>query len=194
MVALQDGGSMPLNAQAKQCEGKSRRTGSPCQNPAVTGSNYCRLHGGGALGNRSRTGLPKPPGSGGAPPKKSQNARRHGAYSENLTPEEQQLLQKILAGYIQGIRRPSKAEREVLHRLSFLETKWNTALNAGAPYRALNYLHRLVWDLTQVLAAIPRTFSAERKHGKTPLKILYALSQRMWADICTPRTHRETAD
>lgn len=177
---------MPLNPNARQCKGKSRRTGRPCRNPAVTGSDYCRLHGGGALGNRSRTGLPKPLGSGGPPPKGHQNARKHGAYSESLTNEEQTLYEAILAGYLQEVDNPSVPERRSIKRVSLLETKWNTAINAGAPYRALNRLHRLLWDETEALEDSRRSRNGVRTQGKTPIEIVWALSRRMWNEIYTP--------
>ena len=177
---------MPLNPHARQCKGKSRRTGKPCRNPAVVGSDYCRLHGGGALGNRSRTGMPKPPGSGGPPPKGSQNARRHGVYSEHLTPEEQSAYEGILAGYIRKVHKPSAKERRFLERVAFLEAKWNTAAAANPPYRALNLLHRLTWNETESLYDLPRRQTPDAAGGKTPSEILYALVRRMYARIYTP--------
>ena len=176
---------MPLNPHARQCKGKSKRTGQPCRNPAVTGSDYCRLHGGGALGNRSRTGMPKPPGSGGPPPKGHQNARRHGVYSDRLTNAEQTLYEAILAGYLQEIDTPSVSESLSIKRVSLLETKWNTAIKACAPYRALNHLHRLVWNETEALEDSRQSRDGAGDRGKTPIEIVWALSRRMWADICT---------
>jgi len=37
---------MPLHAHSIKCKGKSRRDGHPCKNLAVTGREYCRMHGG----------------------------------------------------------------------------------------------------------------------------------------------------
>ena len=130
--------------------------------------------------------MPKPPGSGGPPPRGSQNARRHGVYSTCLTPEEQSAYEEILAGYLQKVHRPSAKERRLIERIAFLETRWNTATAAGAPYRALNYLHRLAWAETENLYDLPRRRSPAASGGKTPSEILYALNRRMYAYIYTP--------
>ena len=183
---------MPLNPRARQCKGRSRRTREACRNPAVTGSDYCRLHGGGALGNRSRTGMPKPPGSGGPPPTGHQNARRHGVYSERLTPEEQSAYEAILAAYLREIHKPSVSERRFIARVAFLETKWNTATAAGARYRALNHLHRLLWNETESLYDLPHRRTPADAGGKTPSEIIYALVRRMYAHIYTPLATTDT--
>ena len=178
---------MPLNPHARQCKGRSRRTGESCRNPAVTGSDYCRLHGGGALGNRSRTGMPKPEGSGGPPPKGHQNTRRHGVYSKHFTDEEQHFYEEILAGYLADFDELSPEERGLVERIAFLETRWKTATRAEAPYRALNHLHKLVWNETETCYALPLV-TGERAQSKRRelVEIVYALSRRMYAFIYTP--------
>lgn len=37
---------MPLNEYAAQCTARSKRTGEPCNNPAIRGKDKCRMHGG----------------------------------------------------------------------------------------------------------------------------------------------------
>jgi hypothetical protein len=48
--------------KAKRCQARSKRTGKPCQSPAVRGWNVCRMHGAG----------------GGAPKGKRNGNYRHG--------------------------------------------------------------------------------------------------------------------
>ena len=178
---------MPLNPHTRQCKGKSRRTGKPCRNPAVTGSDYCRLHGGGALGNRSRTGMPKPPGSGGPPPKGHQNARRHGVYSKHLTPEEERVYERLVEGYLADLGDLSDEELALVERIAWLETRWKTAAKADAPYRALNHLHKLVWNETETYCILPEvTGERAQAERRKLIEIVYALSQRMYAFIYTP--------
>jgi uncharacterized protein YjcR len=49
---------------AKRCRAKSKRSGKPCQAPAVKGWAVCRMH-----------------GAGGGAPKGNKNALRHGLYT-----------------------------------------------------------------------------------------------------------------
>lgn len=42
------GTQVSLNEHAAKCTAKSKRTGNPCRNAAVTGATVCRLHGGAA--------------------------------------------------------------------------------------------------------------------------------------------------
>ena len=50
--------------QAKRCRARSKRSGKPCQAPAVKGWAVCRMH-----------------GAGGGAPKGNKNALRHGLYT-----------------------------------------------------------------------------------------------------------------
>ena len=53
----------PMN-QARRCRAKSKRSGKPCQAPAVKGWAVCRMH-----------------GAGGGAPKGNKNALRNGLYT-----------------------------------------------------------------------------------------------------------------
>jgi glucans biosynthesis protein len=53
-----------LMHQAPRSKARSKRSGKPCQSPAVRGHSVCRMH-----------------GAGGGAPIGNRNARRHGAYS-----------------------------------------------------------------------------------------------------------------
>jgi hypothetical protein len=61
-------GAMPLNEKANRCTATTR-DGSRCKNPAVTGSNVCRMH-----------------GAGGGAPAGNQNAVTHGGYARPSLP------------------------------------------------------------------------------------------------------------
>ena len=54
---------LPMN-QARRCRARSKRSGKPCQAPAVKGWAVCRMH-----------------GAGGGAPKRNMNALRHGLYA-----------------------------------------------------------------------------------------------------------------
>ena len=44
---MKEGSTNPMQAafSAPRCTAKSKRSGQPCRNPAVTGWNVCRMHG-----------------------------------------------------------------------------------------------------------------------------------------------------
>lgn len=67
----------PALLHAPRCRARSKRTGKPCQSPAVTGWNVCRHHGAG----------------GGAPTGERNGNYRHG----NFTREAVALKKKIFA-------------------------------------------------------------------------------------------------
>jgi hypothetical protein len=50
--------------QALRCHAKSKRSGSPCQAPAMRGHSVCRMH-----------------GAGGGAPKRNRNALKHGGFT-----------------------------------------------------------------------------------------------------------------
>ena len=55
--------SLPMH-RALRCHAKSKRSGSPCQAPAMRGHNVCRMH-----------------GAGGGAPKGNRNALKHGGFT-----------------------------------------------------------------------------------------------------------------
>ncbi|MBL6975782.1 MAG: hypothetical protein ISR64_08640 [Deltaproteobacteria bacterium] len=131
--------------------------------------------------------MPKPAGSGGPPPKGSQNARRHGVYSEHLTPEEENTYETLLAGYLAEFDGLSAEEHGLVERVAFLETRWKTAARAGAPYRALNHLHKLVWSETETYCCLPPVMGERAEAERRKLvEIVYALSRRMYTFIYMP--------
>jgi uncharacterized protein YjcR len=50
--------------QALRCHARSKKSGSPCQAPAMRGHNVCRMH-----------------GAGGGAPKGNRNALKHGGFT-----------------------------------------------------------------------------------------------------------------
>ena len=107
-----------LNPDAARCAAKSKRTGKRCKNPAVKGKRVCRLHGGLSLSGEDRTEKQKanrPPAAGkvnqGSFRKGNQAARKHGAYSSRLTPEEREEVERLRAAFTEeaGRRGPVTA-------------------------------------------------------------------------------------
>src|SRR5262245_12399138 len=64
--------------QARRCRARSKRSGKPCQSPAVRGWAVCRMH-----------------GAGGGAPKGNRNAFKHGRYTAKAL-AERRLLRELL--------------------------------------------------------------------------------------------------
>ncbi len=45
------------NFPGKICGARTKRTGEPCKNPAILGSERCRMHGGQSTGPRTKEGM-----------------------------------------------------------------------------------------------------------------------------------------
>ena len=159
-----------------KCKGLSRRTGEPCGNWSVRGSDYCKFHGGGAVGHRKGGGRKKGhPKTGGGPPVGKQNALKHGAYSPRLSPEEQPIYEAFLTDYLEDVQNPSATDRRALERLAVLETKWHTAVTQGAPPDALEVLHRLLHRELKALQVTRESKDTSSTAGTTPAEVIAAL-------------------
>jgi hypothetical protein len=94
---------MPLKNLAKQCKAKSKATGERCQNPAVTDYEVCYVHGANPKNRGGRKkGCKKPENSGGRPIGNS-NAKKHGAYSPRLSPDEQPIYEHFVTEYLEDV-------------------------------------------------------------------------------------------
>ena len=167
-----------LNPDARQCTAKSKSTGNRCQNVAVTGYNVCRVHGANP-NNRGGApkGRPKPPGSGGPPPKGHFNGYKHGAYSARLPPEDVPLYEAIKEQFIEelGGNDLTASDTRLIHQLAVVSTKFDTAVEKGAPPDALNVLNKMILDLLRELKATRASKDLGPKGGNTPAEIMATL-------------------
>jgi hypothetical protein len=167
----------------RRCKATSRQSGERCKNKAVRGSDYCRLHGGGAVGNKGGKGVPKgtpkPPGAGGPPPRGNTNALKHGAYSSHLPPEQRPLFEEILADYMTDVPNPSATDRRTLIRLAIYETKLLYAVQDNAPSDALDMLDRLLNRNLKALQVTRESKETTRTTGATPAEVMGALLARV---------------
>ena len=166
---------MPLNPDARQCKARAKHSGERCNNPAVAGYEVCRMHGANPK-NRggSQKGRKKPEGSGG-PAFGNSNARKHGAYSAKLPPDERKLFEQNLEQYLSDVPNPSVTDRRALERLAILETKWQVAVTQGAPPDALDTLHRLLHRELKALQVTRESKDTARTSGTTPAEVMAAL-------------------
>ena len=137
------------NPHKKRCKAKSKSTGEQCKRWAVPGYDVCYYHGAG--------GLPKlkPPPGGGRAPKGNQNARKHGAYSARLMPDEQAAYEEIKAQLEAelGAENLTTSDQRLIHQFAIVSTKFDSAVEKGAPPDALNTLNRMVLELLRELKA-----------------------------------------
>jgi len=123
--------------------------------------------------------MPKPPGSGGPPPKGNQNARKHGVYSSKLPPEEREIFEQHLEQYLSDVPNPSVTDRRALERLAILETKWQVAVTQDAPADALDVLHRLLHRELKALQVTRESKDTARTSGTTPAEVMAALLMKV---------------
>ena len=180
----------PIKKEKRICKGFKRskgHEGEPCKMPAVEGSDYCKFHGGGAVGKKTGKGRPKgcakPKGSGGPPPKGNHNALKHGAYSPRMLPDEQDRYEAIKARFEKelGSTNLSAADERLIHQLAAVSAKFDVALEKGAPPDALTHLSRLVMDHLRELKATRASKDTTGLTGNSPAEVVAALLMKVRA-------------
>jgi len=126
--------------------------------------------------------MPKPPGSGGPPPKGNQNARKHGAYSARLLPDEQEHFDRIKAAFeeeLGGSDKLSASDRLLVFRLATNGAKITVATEKGAPPEALIPLQRLELELLRELKTTRASKDGGSSMGTSPAEVMAALIARV---------------
>lgn len=138
--------------QKLRCKAKSKQTGEQCRNWAKPGYQVCRFHG---AGGRPDV-MPKRPPTAHAP-KGNNNARKHGAYSPRLAPEEQTKYEAMLADFERELGGEGKelpaSDRLLITQLAARATKLLGAVEGNAPGEALRHLQSMVLELLRELKA-----------------------------------------
>ena len=126
----------------KQCRATSKKTGEQCRQPALDGSEFCRLHG----ENKSAAAEPKA-----KRPRRRKNAgekagnvnsRKHGAYTMRLLPEEEPIYHEKLAAFSEALGSVDIFDQQLLHLLALISTKVDQAVMKGAEHAAYAELGR----------------------------------------------------
>jgi hypothetical protein len=168
-------------SEKRRCKGISRQSGERCKNKAVPSSNYCKFHGGGAVGHKKAggrpKGLPKPPGAGGPPPKGNTNAVKHGAYSARLLPDEQEHFHRITEAFgkeLGGDEKLSASDHLLIFRLASIGAKITVAMEKGAN-DAIVPLQRLELELLRELKTTRASKDGGTSMGNSPAEVVGAL-------------------
>jgi len=155
-----------------RCKAKSKQTGEQCRNWAKPGYPVCRFHG---AGGRPDVMPKKPPTA--RVKKGNQNARKHGAYSARLMPEELEVYEQIKAQFEAelGADNLTASDQRLIHQLAVVSAKFDLASEKGAPPDALQMLNRMVLDLLRELKATRATKDGGTLTGSTPAEVMAAL-------------------
>ena len=178
-----------LNPDAARCAAKSKRTGKRCKNPAVKGKRVCRLHGGLSLSGEDRTEKQKanrPPAAGkvnqGSFRKGNQAARKHGAYSSRLTPEEREEVERLRAAFTEeaGRRGPVTAfDSQIIEMAAMACVKLAAAALGDAPGRVLLLWSRMLLSCLRELRATRATRKTDPGLGNTHAEVMAALLEQI---------------
>ena len=158
--------------QNMRCKATSKQTGEQCRNWAKPGYPVCRFHG---AGGRPDVMPKKPPTA--RTPKGNSNARKHGAYSARLMPEEQGVYEQIKAQFETelGADNLTASDQRLIHQLAVVSAKFDSAVENGAPPDALHTLNRMVLDLLRELKATRASKDSGAQMGNTPADVMAAL-------------------
>lgn len=174
-----------VNPHARRCLGTSKKTGKPCPNPAVSGSEFCRMHGGkkdGGTENSPEAAQAKAPavckrGRGARPDNK--NAVTHGAYSMTLLPEEQAIYEQKRAQFTAELGNVDAFDLQLSHMLALICSKLDMAAAKGAPAEALIPLSGEIVRLLRSLKATRDSKDPELDDlPKTAADFLHELIER----------------
>lgn len=162
--------------QNMRCKATSKQTGEQCRNWAKPGYPVCRFHG---AGGRPDVMPKKPPTA--RTPKGNSNARKHGAYSARLMPEEQGVYEQIKAQFETelGADNLTASDQRLIHQLAVVSAKFDLASEKGAPPDALQMLNRMVLDLLRELKATRATKDGGALTGSTPAEVMAALFMKI---------------
>lgn len=177
----------PIKKEKRICKGFRRSAGhegEPCKMPAVEGSDYCKYHGGGAVGKKTGKGRPKgsPKPSGAASFERGHTKSiKHGAYSARLMPDEQAVYEAIKSQFATelGADNLTASDQRLIHQLAVISAKFDSAVEKGAPPDALHTLNRMVLDLLRELKATRATKDGGNLTGSTPAEVMAALFMKV---------------
>lgn len=178
-----------LNPDAARCRAKSKRTGKRCKNVAIRGKRVCRLHGGLSLSGENRTEKQKtnrPPAAGkvnrGSFQKGNQAARKHGAYTSRLTPEEREEIERLRAAFTEdaGKRGPVTAfDSQIIEMAAMASVKTHAAIIQDAPVRIGVFWSRLFLKCLRELRATRASRKTDTAIGNTYEEVMAAMLEQI---------------
>jgi len=168
--------------RGKNCKAVSKITGKPCSQPAMSGSDYCRIHKNEFSTEESGEEIPEAQAGFDHRNKGAQqgnvNAVKHGAYSMQLLPEEESVYQEMNKVFIQQLGEVDAFDNHVVHFLSLLSAKVNISASRGAPAEALIPVVREVIRLIRSLKETRDTRDPVQSDGpKTSADFLEELNE-----------------
>jgi hypothetical protein len=140
---------MPI--QSHPCQGTSSSTGGPCRQPAIKGTDFCRFH-------HPDSSAVKGPAPARATARKrgkqgNVNARKHGAYSSRLLPEELPLYDEKREAFTAALGEVDVFDEQIVHLLALISVKVDAAMMQGADHAAYGGMIKQILDLMKELKA-----------------------------------------
>jgi len=149
-----------MTFSARRCKARSKSTHKRCRQPAIEGSDFCRLHGGvKAEGSAKANPVGKPKekekGKQGSPgaPRQNINALKHGAYSPRLSPEEEPIYEEKRKAFTEALGTVDVFDEQIVHFLALISTKVDQAVMKGAEHAAYGGMIKQILDLMKELKA-----------------------------------------
>lgn len=149
----------PLNAQVPRCTAHSKRTGKPCNNPAVRGSTKCRMHGG-----NSRKGI-------------ASGTFKHGGYSQHLPTSLQSAFDQFRDDPL------AVALREELALLRTRTTELLARLTTGESGSLWTDLHTVQASLASAVATGDQAAISQASASLASLTAAAGRTEETWAQL-----------
>ena len=156
-----------MTFSARQCQARSKSSRRRCRQPALEGSDFCRMHADSGVKSAGTQG-DEGAGQDGAPrkeapekqmpakvgaPEGNANALRHGAYSVRLLPEEEPLYEEKRKAFTQALGAVDVFDEQIVHLLSLISVKVDQAVMKGAEHAAYGGMIKQILDLMKELKA-----------------------------------------
>jgi len=176
---------MALPPDEDRCQALSRQSGEQCKLRRIPPSKFCKFHGGQNVGGDGGPGVPKgtpkPPGSGGPPPKGSTNAMTYGAYTSKMPPEMQALREELVIRYMRAVDNPTEIDKMALERAATFEAKLIFAADdPECPASTIDILTRVLHRELKSLK-ITREQQETSSSGTTPVEVIAAIMRKVEA-------------
>jgi hypothetical protein len=136
---------------SQHCKATSSSTGKPCRQPAIKGTDFCRFHQPDSSGVKSKSKVETPSRKPGKPG--NANARKHGAYSSRLLPEEIPLYEEKREAFTAALGEVDVFDEQIVHLLALISVKADASMMQGAEHAAYGGMIKQILDLMKELKA-----------------------------------------
>ena len=155
----------------------------------MRGKRVCRLHGGLSLSGDERTEKQKanrPPAAGkvnrGSFQTGNQAARKHGAYTSRLTPEEREEVERLRVAFTEESSKKDRVtafDAQLIYMAAFASIKTHAAVLQNAHARISGLWNRLFLRCLRELRATRASRGKDHGMGSTPVEVMNQLLEQI---------------